>query len=262
MGSTKRKTLEVVPVAAQSEGFDFMHDERLDRRLKRRKLALERFKDNSNGKSNSCKGIIALKIALIFFVLRRMAMTRCCYEDYRSIMMSSSKRNVRSTDNGNAVDLVNRFVRIVFGINGALDGGNADTSFFDDDTAPMPLPDGIASVGQLMLVKMVLGLEIMISLMMGISIMALLVNMKEMMVNNKDDGFVGDGADTNEDPDYKKKTKHSEGLSKEKEQWNHALLKNDSRIERMKRECYKERESGSFEKIEGCSSKSNEDFSG
>ncbi|KAJ6938070.1 hypothetical protein NC651_004689 [Populus alba x Populus x berolinensis] len=84
MGSTKRKTLEVVPVAAQSEGFDFMHDERLDRRLKRRNIGTRRFKDNSNGKSNSCKGIIALKSSSDFFCAQKDGHdSDVGYEDYR-----------------------------------------------------------------------------------------------------------------------------------------------------------------------------------
>ncbi|KAJ6293817.1 hypothetical protein OIU76_021976 [Salix suchowensis] len=60
-GSIKRKMLEVVPVVVKSEGFDFMHDERLDRRLKRRNIGTRRFKVDSNGKNKNCKGIAALK---------------------------------------------------------------------------------------------------------------------------------------------------------------------------------------------------------
>ncbi|KAJ6685341.1 F14J8.16 PROTEIN [Salix purpurea] len=60
-GSIKRKMVEVVPVVVKSEGFDFMHDERLDRRLKRRNIGTRRFKFDSNGKNKNCKGIAALK---------------------------------------------------------------------------------------------------------------------------------------------------------------------------------------------------------
>ncbi|KAJ6938071.1 hypothetical protein NC651_004690 [Populus alba x Populus x berolinensis] len=96
------------------------------------------------------------------------------------------------------VDLVNRFVENSVGINGALDGGNADTSFFDDDTAPMPLPDGIASVG-----TVDVGQD---GARAGDNDIVDDGHLNNGIVgeyegddgNNKDDGFVGDGADTNE----------------------------------------------------------------
>ncbi|KAL9359119.1 hypothetical protein Peur_047242 [Populus x canadensis] len=361
MGSTKRTTLEEVPVV-QSEGFDFMHDERLDRRLKRRNVGTRRFKVNSNGKTNSCKGITALKSSSEIFCAQKDGHdSDVGDEDYRKYhdgsvrgpfididahldtksssskknnerysgikytvspmnaptssscilldddddnyevdeyykkflkdldgglyvdsdcdacvdIKSSSKRNVRSTDNGNAVDLVNRFVENSVGINGALDGGNADTSFVDDDTAPMPLPDGIASVG-----TVDVGLD---GARAGDNDIVDDGHLNNGIVgedegddgNNKDDGFVGDGADTNEDPDYKmfldnlrqggkscileipltneisitvrydlqdgaydgcniEKPNTQKDCPKRKNKGTTELLKNDSRIERMK----------------------------
>ena len=58
MGSIKRKGLGIVPVV---KGFDCMHDERLNRRLRRRNIGTQSFKVNLNGKGNICKDIMALK---------------------------------------------------------------------------------------------------------------------------------------------------------------------------------------------------------
>ncbi|CAK7346903.1 unnamed protein product [Dovyalis caffra] len=61
MGSSNRNKLEVFPVVVRGEGFYFMHDERLDRRLKRKNVGTQSFKANSTGKSNICKDSKALK---------------------------------------------------------------------------------------------------------------------------------------------------------------------------------------------------------
>jgi hypothetical protein len=112
----------------------------------------------------------------------------------------SKKRNGdRLTDKGDVnVDLVNELVENNIGGNGAMDGVDLDTRSIDGDATPFSLADGFASLGR-------------DNARVGDNDIVDDGHLNNGIVgeeagddgNSADDGSLGDGADNDEDPDYK-----------------------------------------------------------
>ncbi|KAF9687168.1 hypothetical protein SADUNF_Sadunf02G0065700 [Salix dunnii] len=226
-GSIKRKMLEVVPVAVKSEGFDFMHDERLDRRLKRRNIGTQRFKVDSNGKNNNCKGIAALKSSSEIFCIQKDGHERDvgngdCRKYYdgsvRGLFIdsdahldtksSSSKKNnanysgikcntprsrscILLDDDCYSYEVDEHCKKVLKDLDGGLHV-DSDCDTYSDIKSSSKRNAKSTDNG-----------KVYVDLVNGFVEDSVGTNGALDDGNNKYDGFVGDGAGTNEDPDYK-----------------------------------------------------------
>ncbi|KAB5568552.1 hypothetical protein DKX38_002345 [Salix brachista] len=218
--------LEVVPVVVKSEGFDFMHDERLDRRLKRRNIGTHRFKVDSNGKNKNCKGIAALKSSSEILCIQKDGHDRDvgnedCRKYYdgsvRGLFIdsdahldtkssSSKKNNAKysgvkyNTSSSRSCILLDddcysyEVDEHCKKVSKDLDGGlyvDSDCDAYSDKSSSKR---NIRSTDNA---------KVNVDLVNGFVENSVGTNGALDDGNNKYDGFVGDGADTNEDPDYK-----------------------------------------------------------
>ncbi|KAG5222655.1 Ribosome biogenesis protein [Salix suchowensis] len=225
-GSIKRKMLEVVPVVVKSEGFDFMHDERLDRRLKRRNIGTRRFKVDSNGKNKNCKGIAALKRSSEILCIQKDGHDRDvgnedCRKYYdgsvRGLFIdsdahldtkssSSKKNNAKYSDVKYNTSRSRSCILLdddcysyevdehCKKVSKDLDGGlyvDSDCDAYSDKSSSKRNTRSTDNG------------KVNVDLVNGFVENSIGTNGALDDGNNKYDGFVGDGAGTNEDPDYK-----------------------------------------------------------
>ncbi|KAJ6293815.1 hypothetical protein OIU76_021974 [Salix suchowensis] len=225
--------LEVVPVVVKSEGFDFMHDERLDRRLKRRNIGTRRFKKDGHDRdvgNEDCRKYYDGSFRGLFIDSDAHLDTNYEVDEHCKKVSkdldgglyvdsdcdaysdkSSSKRNTRSTDNGDGA------------------GTNEDPDY-------KMFLDKFRQDGKSCILEIPLTNEISIT----------------VRYHSQDGAY--DGCDM-EKPDIEKDCpeRQNKGTTK--------LLKIDSTIERMETmsDTRKERVVAS-RKLRGCYSKSNRDF--
>ncbi|KAJ6340059.1 hypothetical protein OIU77_007915 [Salix suchowensis] len=185
--------LEVVPVVVKSEGFDFMHDERLDRRLKRRNIGTRRFKVDSNGKNKNCKGIAALKRSSEILCIQKDGHDRDVgNEDCRKYYDGSFRGLFIDSDAH--LDTNYEVDEHCKKVSKDLDGGlyvDSDCDAYSDKSSSKRNTRSTDNG------------KVNVDLVNGFVENSIGTNGALDDGNNKYDGFVGDGAGTNEDPDYK-----------------------------------------------------------
>ncbi|KAG5222661.1 Ribosome biogenesis protein [Salix suchowensis] len=202
-----------------------MHDERLDRRLKRRNIGTRRFKVDSNGKNKNCKGIAALKRSSEILCIQKDGHDRDvgnedCRKYYdgsvRGLFIdsdahldtkssSSKKNNAKysgvkyNTSRSRSCILLDDCYSYEVDehckkVSKDLDGGlyvDSDCDAYSDKSSSKRNTRSTDNG------------KVNVDLVNGFVENSIGTNGALDDGNNKYDGFVGDGAGTNEDPDYK-----------------------------------------------------------